>query len=121
MILVDTSVWVEHVRRGNQLLADLLEQNRVLSHPFVVGEIALAGFRPEVIASLRKLPRAVVASDDEVLGLIERNCFAGRGVGYVDAHLLASARLTDEATVWTVDKKLRTLVEDLGLSATVSH
>ena len=120
MILVDTSIWVEHVRRGNRTVAKLLGQDLILCHPFVVGELALGGFNPEIIASLLKLPRAILASADEVLHLIESKNFAGRGIGYVDSHLLASARLTGDTILWTADKKLRSLADDLGLSATGS-
>ena len=121
MILVDTSIWVDHVRRRNEILAGLLERDLILSHPFVIGELALAGLKPEVLGSLRKLPRAVAARDDEVMEMIERHCLAGRGIGYVDAHLLASARLTGDAKVWTTDRKLKAVAEELGLLPGVTH
>lgn len=109
MILVDTSIWVDHLRSGNPTLARLLHDGAVLTHPWVIGELALGNMgqhRVEVLGLLSGLPRAAVARDEEVLGLIDHEGLAGAGIGYVDAQLLAAARLTPEARVWTTDRRL---------------
>lgn len=118
MLLVDTSVWVDHLRLGDEGLASALGRNEVMIHPFVLGEIALGNLanRALVLASLADLPRAVIAADDEVLGFIDRARLHGRGVGYVDAHLLASARLTAGAKLWTRDKRLLEVATALSLA-----
>ena len=116
MILVDTSVWVDHLRSGDALLVDLLERGAVVMHPFVVGELALGTLRDRssVLELLQDLPAAVVAESDEVLGFIERRRLDGKGIGYVDAHLLASVALTKGALLWTRDKRLRLAADELG-------
>ncbi|MFN0023319.1 MAG: type II toxin-antitoxin system VapC family toxin [Parvularculaceae bacterium] len=118
MILVDTSVWVDFLRNGDPAFAEALEAGRVLSHPFVIGEIALGHIkkRDEVLALLSALPKAVVASDDEAMALIRHQRLFGRGIGYIDAHLLASARLSC-TMLYTRDKKLRIVAEELDLTA----
>lgn len=115
MILVDTSVWVDHLRNGDVRLADLLERGAVVMHPFVVGEMSCGSLRDRVsiLQLLRDLPGAVVAEANEVLGFIERHSLHGKGIGYVDAHLLASTALTAGARLWTHDKRLRVAAEDL--------
>ena len=97
MILVDTSVWVDHLRNGDALLADLLERANVVMHPFVIGEIACGSLRDRssILELLQDLPAAVVAEGREVLGFIERHVVHGKGIGYVDVHLLASVALTE--------------------------
>jgi predicted nucleic acid-binding protein len=119
VILVDTSVWIDHLRAGNAVLERLLDRGGVLAHPFVVGELALGNLRQRdiVLGALRQLPRAVVASDEEVLGFIAASRLFGRGIGYVDAHLLASARLTPNGTLWTRDRRLRVVAAQLDLAA----
>jgi predicted nucleic acid-binding protein len=116
LILVDTSVWVDHLRSGDSQLADLLENQLVAMHPFVIGEIACGSLkkRASVFELLTELPAAVVAEVDEVLSFIERHALHGKGIGYVDAHLLASAALTDGAKLWTRDKRLLTAAQKLG-------
>ena len=108
MILVDTSVWVDHLRRGDTQLASLLENAKVATHPFVIGEIACGSLanRQTVLALLDDLPVATVADSDEVLDYIERHRLYGKGVGYVDVHLLAAVALTESARLWTRDKRL---------------
>jgi predicted nucleic acid-binding protein len=120
VILVDTSVWVDHLRRGDTTLAGLLQSCRVLIHPFVIGELALGGLRPntQVLALLQALPEASVATDSEVLFLITQQNLHGRGIGYVDAHLLAATKLTPNASLWTHDKRLQTVATHLNLPAT---
>ncbi|CAA9454886.1 MAG: PIN domain protein [uncultured Rubrobacteraceae bacterium] len=97
MILGDTSVWVDHLRSGETALAAALEDGRVLMHPFVLGELACGNLenRNEVLELLGDLPAAPTATDPEVLGLIERRALMGRGIGYFDVHVLASAALAD--------------------------
>lgn len=116
MILVDTSVWVDHLRRANLELVDLLERGQVLVHPFVVGEIACGSLsdREAALELLRQLPAAAVADPDEALGFIELRGFHGKGIGYVDLHLLASAALTAGSTLWIRDKRLRETAEALN-------
>jgi hypothetical protein len=119
VILVDTSVWIDHFRRNDPSLAVLLEGGRVLSHPFVIGELALGGLRRRdvILSALHDLPRANIATDDEALSFIARNTLFGQGVGYIDAHLLASAALTPGASLWTRDKRLRAVADRLFLTA----
>jgi predicted nucleic acid-binding protein len=119
VILVDTSVWIDHLKSSDLALADLLGTGRVLAHSFVTGELALGSLRQRrtVLESLRDLPQATVASDDEVMMLIEREQLYGLGIGFVDAHLLAAVRLTPGALLWTRDRRLRQAVTRLGRSA----
>ena len=116
MILVDTSVCVDHLRRANLELVDLLERGQVLVHPFVVGEIACGSLsdREAALELLRQLPAEAVADPDEALGFIELRGFHGEGIGYVDLHLLASAALTAGSTLWTRDKRLRETADALN-------
>ena len=119
MILVDTSVWVDHLRAGNNAITGLLDTGRVLAHPFVIGELALGHLRQSglVLGFLLDLPQATVAMDQEVLHFIHRHALSELGIGYVDAHLLAATRLTVGASLWTRDKRLLAAAERLGLAA----
>jgi len=116
LILVDTSLWVDHLRRGDAQLVSLLERANVIIHPFVVGEIACGSLRDRssILELLQDLPAAVVAEGEEVLGFIERHVLHGNGIGYVDVHLLASVALTEGAKLWTRDKSLRRVAQALG-------
>ena len=107
MILVDTSVWIEHFRTVNSELVTLLAEGQVLTHPHVIGEIACGSHRQrqQILSLMPLLPRARVASDAEVLTLIDDYELFGKGIGWIDAHLL-SACLLSGATLWTLDKKL---------------
>ena len=118
MILADTSVWVDHLRSGDARLAAALDRGIVVMHPFVVGEIACGSLsdRAMILELLQDLPLAVVAGSDEVLGFIERHQLHGKGIGYVDVHLLAAVALTAGAKLWTRDKRLRAAAVDLGLA-----
>ena len=118
MILVDTSVWVDHLRDGAPALAAALEQGSVLMHPFVLGELACGNLknRGEVLRLLGDLPAAPLATDPEALDYIERRALMGRGIGYVDVHLLASAALAGAARLWTRDKRLAALAANLKLA-----
>jgi len=117
VILVDTSIWIDHLRSGNATLARLLGNSAVLAHPWVTGELALGNLsrRDEVIGLLHGLPHATLAGDDEVLRLIEQEELYGAGIGYVDAQLLAATRLTPDTTLWTRDKRLSAVTARLGL------
>lgn len=117
MILVDTSVWIDHLRKRESALIAALEAGLVLMHPFVVGELACGNLenRAELISLLRDLPPAPVATDAEALGFIDRHQLMGRGIGYFDVHLLASAALARTALLWTRDKRLVAVAESLKL------
>jgi predicted nucleic acid-binding protein len=116
LILVDTSVWVDHLRRGDPGLVGLLERSAVVMHPFVVGEIACGSLRDRksLLELLQDLPGAVMATDDEVMHFIERHSLHGKGIGYVDIHLLASVALAGGTMIWTRDQKLRQAAAKLG-------
>lgn len=107
MVLVDTSVWVAHLRRGETRLAALLGNAEVICHPFIVGELACGNLRSraEILGLLQALPSVERAADDEVLEFIERNQLQGRGLGLVDMHLLVSCALSQQQ-IWTFDAKL---------------
>ncbi len=119
MILVDTTIWVDHLRSIDPGLSHLLTTEQVLGHPFVVGELALGRLprRKEILSSLIKLPQANIASDTEVLEFIDMNGLVGSGVGYVDIHLLAAVRLTPGAGFWTRDRRLVSAAQRLGYAA----
>ena len=117
MILVDTSVWVDHLRYGRQDLAGRLEQGAVACHPYVVGELACGSLanRVEILETLQELPMALVAEQEEILEFLERERLHGRGLGWIDAHLLASARLSG-CSVWTLDKAMAAAAIELDVA-----
>lgn len=119
MILADTSVWIDHLRAGDPVLARLLEDCQVVTHDFVIGELALGSMknRSAVLDMLQNLRHAESAYDEEVLVFIDRHRLHGRGIGYIDSHLLASVRLTADTRLWTRDKRLRTVAQSLSLAA----
>lgn len=119
MILVDTSVWIDHLRAGHPTLVTLLKTGLVLGHPWVTGELALGRLsgRGEVIRLLNSVPQAVVAQPEELLTFIEHHQLYGLGIGYVDAQLLAATRLTPGAALWTADKRLAAVAGRLGCAA----
>ncbi len=123
MILVDTSIWIEHLRHGNEHLAYVLGAGQVTTHPYIIGELALGSLqnRNAVLSGLHDLPQALVATDDEVLRFVESNAIFGRGIGYVDAHLLAAVRLVPGSKLWTRDKRLFSVSTDLGLAYLATH
>jgi len=122
VILVDTSVWVDHLRVGDETLTGLLETGRVLVHPFVVGELVLGNLRQReaILGYLQDLPQVEVATKGEVLHFIERQDLAGLGIGYLDVHLLASTQLTSGSSLWTRDKRLSAVADQLGLASNLS-
>lgn len=123
MVLIDTSVWVDHLQRRNAELVVLLNHGQVLAHPFVIGELALGSLlqRNTVLEALQNLPACAMATDVEVLNFINSHTLHGIGIGYIDVHLLAAARLTPTAKLWTLDKRLQAAATRLGLSFIVSH
>ena len=123
MILVDTSVWIDHLRHGDVELTRLLNTGQVLTHQFVIGELALGSLqnRNIVLTTLQNLPHATVASDEEVLHFIESHGLFGTGIGYIDAHLLAAVRLSSGAWLWTRDKQLLAESVRLGLCVNLTH
>lgn len=118
MILLDTSVWIDHLRQGDAQVASALEAGLVLCHPFVIGELACGQLksRAEILGLLAALPQALVAQEQEVLFFIERHGLMGRGTGYIDAHLLTATALTEGARLWTRDKRLDALARELEIA-----
>ena len=123
MILVDTSIWIDHFNAADPLLMGLLTDERVLAHAYVIGEISLGSLRERdvVLGALRDLPAAPIATAEETFYLIEQAKLTNRGIGYVDTSLLASARLQPGVTIWTRDKRLDKVAGELGLAAQIGH
>jgi len=121
MILVDTSIWVGHLRKGNDHLSPLLDQGLVLMHPFIIGELACGSMvnRGEILRLLEALPGVATAEHTEVLRLAETKRLDGRGIGWVDAHLIASAMIS-HSLIWTSDKRFHRVAESLGVAYTNS-
>jgi len=116
VILADTSVWVEHLRRGDPKLAELLSDGLVLCHQFVIGEVACGHLRRrgEVLSLLGRLPQATVATHDEALRFLDARRLVGLGLGWIDVHLLASSIL-DGVALWTHDRRLASAAAALGI------
>jgi predicted nucleic acid-binding protein len=116
VILVDTSVWADHLRRSDPTMTALLEAGDILVHAFIIGELALGNLpkRDEVIEDLTDLPHIGAATDEEVLHLIEVHRLYGTGIGYVDAHLLAAVRISPGTSLWTRDRRLAAVAERLS-------
>jgi predicted nucleic acid-binding protein len=117
VILADTSVWVEHLRHGRRDLAAMLEQGQIGCHPAVIGELALGSLRQReaILAALGELPRLAPVRDDDALALIEARGLAGRGIGWVDVHLLGST-LVGGWQLWTLDRRLAAVARELGVA-----
>jgi predicted nucleic acid-binding protein len=115
-VLVDTSVWVDHLRKRNATLVELLEQGDVWTHSFVIGELACGhlAHRETILTALSELPHVPAATHEEALALVETRRLSGRGLGWIDMHLLASAVLS-QRPFWTLDKRLATVAAELGL------
>lgn len=119
MVLVDTSIWIQHLRYGVRYLEYLLDESKVACHPFVIGELACGSIsnRDEVLALMQALPRAAPVDDNEILYFIDENLLTGRGIGLIDAHLLASCKIT-QCLLWTSDKKLFAVASEMSLAFT---
>jgi predicted nucleic acid-binding protein len=117
MIIVDTSVWVDHLRRRSARLAALLDLGQVVCHPFVLGELALGSLRnrPAVLGLLAELPATAVVGHDEAMALVERHDLPGAGIGWVDVHLLAAA-LVEGLPMWTNDRRLDAVARRLDIA-----
>jgi len=117
MILVDTSVWVAHLREGNVGLDSLLIDGQVVSHPLIIGELACGNLenRSDILTLLSTLPMATQAEHDEVMQFIENHTLMGKGLGFIDMHLLVSATLS-EVSLWTLDRRLNQVSSQLGLA-----
>jgi predicted nucleic acid-binding protein len=116
MVLVDTSVWVLHLREGNAELEKLLIESQVMCHPYIIGEIACGNIknRTEILTLLQQLPLVTPAKHTEVMGFIENKRLMGKGLGYIDIHLCVSAKLTG-IPLWTLDKRLNATNQELGI------
>ena len=117
MILVDTSIWIEHLRSGNLYLKSALEEGEVVCHPFIIGELACGDLknRDEILSLMQALPMALTIGHDEILHFIDYNSLMAIGIGLIDVHLLASARLT-QIPLWTADKRLSAAASKLKVS-----
>lgn len=119
MIIVDTSIWIDHLHKGDQVMHRLLTDDAVMLHPFVLGEIALGSLRnrKKVLAELETIPVAPMVAIDDVLELIEQQGLSGSGIGLIDAHLVASTLLDADDLLWTKDRRLAAVAERLGIDA----
>ena len=120
--MVDTSVWIDHLRHGDLKLSSLLDRDCVLMHPMIAGELACGNLKNRgVLLNLwANLPAIPVVSDDEALYFLEHNRLMGKGIGFVDLHLLAAASLSSEAYLWTRDKRLQQIAGELELAFSVN-
>ena len=118
MILVDTSVWVDHLRMSEVGLVALLGDETVLTHPFVIGELACGNIRnrTEILELIGRLPKPPIATDDEALEVIDRHMLNSKGIGYIDVHLLASTLLLPGARLWTKDRPLSSIASRLEIA-----
>ncbi|MCB5205231.1 type II toxin-antitoxin system VapC family toxin [Neorhizobium sp. T786] len=118
MILVDTSIWIDHFRHGDAELSKIIDDDRLLCHPFVIGELALGSLRGRdaVIVFLAAQREAIVATHAEVMNVIDRHSIFSMGIGYTDAHLVASTLLDRRSSLWTRDKRLAAAAEKVGAS-----
>ncbi|NOS97222.1 MAG: type II toxin-antitoxin system VapC family toxin [Methylotenera sp.] len=123
MILVDSSVWIDHLRASDTTLVQLLTQNNVLIHPFVRGELALGNLsqRSQILGLLDNLPQANIADNEEIIYFIEKHALFGQGIGLIDVHLLASSLLQKNTLLWTRDKRLMVAAMRLNIAATFDN
>ena len=119
MILADTSNWIDHLRGGDAVMTEQLERGSIAMHPFVLGEIALGSLksRAELLQLLEAMPRTLVASDAEVMHMLDERALFERGLGWVDVHLLAATLLTPGLRLWTRDQRLHAVAEEIGLAS----
>ena len=117
MVLVDTSIWVDHLRSNEPDLVSLLDGGQIVIHPMVIGELACGNLpdRYDVLEHLEGLPQVSVATDDEVLFFIEQHRLMGTGIGYIDAHLLAATMFDRTAQLWTRDRRLTSMATEMGI------
>lgn len=118
MILVDTSIWIDHLRTGDAHLTALLSEMKVAMHPMILGELACGNLqdRQTLMVLWRNLPQLTVVTDAEALYYLDQNRCWGRGIGYIDLHLLAAVALSAQASLWTRDKRLRKTAQQFGLA-----
>ena len=118
MILVDTSIWIDYLRKGDEILVSLLNSSQVFTHPFIIGELACGNLknRDTFLSLIKRLPASPLVRGDEVLYFIDRNHLMGRGIGFIDVHLLASLAISKHGFLWTRDKRLAILAEELGMA-----
>ncbi len=117
MVLIDTSVWIAHFQKSSEKLEELLVNGEVVSHPFIIGELACGNLknRKEILSLLKALPEGPFVDEDEFLYFIDKNNLSGRGIGFVDIHILASAFIAG-IPLWTYDKKLHKVASDFNIS-----
>lgn len=118
VILVDSLVWIDHLRKGEPTLEELLNAGRVMLHPFIIGEMACGNLkdRQEILSLLKNLPAIPCACEEEVLFFIESQGLMGKGIGTIDAHLLSSISLSGTGFLWTRDRRLPEIADSLDLS-----
>lgn len=123
MVLVDTSVWINHLRYNDEVLCDLLEQGHACVHSLVIGELACENLqnRSQLISLLKNLPHVSEASHEEALFCLDQHRLMGRGISFVDVHLIASALLTPNTTLWTRDRRLSAVAQSLHISWPEGH
>jgi predicted nucleic acid-binding protein len=121
MILADTSVWIDYLRQGEPLMVEKLRQGQIVMHGMVLGELAIGTFknRQLLLKRWKSLPMIQVATDEQVLELLETHQLMGRGIGWIDLHLLAAVSLGSNLQLWTRDKRLKTIAEDLNLASSL--
>lgn len=123
LVLADTSVWVDHLRSPDPLMIQISDQERLLTHPYVIGELAMGNLRrrSDFIRGLRRMDHVARAMDTEVTKLVEENRLYGLGISWIDAHLLASTLLVDNVMLWTRDRRLNTVAARFGRAAALHH
>ncbi|MFT6163480.1 MAG: putative nucleic acid-binding protein [Zhongshania aliphaticivorans] len=119
MVLVDTSVWVDHLRQGDKVLVDLLMLGQVCMHPMIIGELACGNLhkRDQLIALWQGLPSITEASHSEALYCLAKNDLSGKGIGFVDLHLITATLLTPSTLIWTRDRRLKAAAQTLNISS----
>ena len=121
MLLVDTSIWIDYLRQGDSELAQRVSEGQIVMHGMVLGELAVGNFRQRqlLLKRWRSLPFITTATDSQVLDFLENYQLMGRGIGWIDLHLLTAVSLADETSLWTRDKRLKTIADDLGFATSL--